>query len=214
MLQNGNTSFAAGLGRASGRGTTVAGCACAGDAHPNLLQCLLHLLCVRQRRCQWRKTWTKRMRGSTREQRESDLEIEMPTLPRKHKGGTRTSSIASRSFVSMRIICFPVARSISSICCHVALSCTKLIEMPFRPNRPVRPAEMQDARREQRHSAKGEESKPRQPRQRQSHTRTSSLRICTQRQGHAPIRWMYVSMSGRRSPLCPLWSRSAMSGRS
>ena len=50
-----------------------------------------------------------------------------------------TSSITSRSPVSTRTICFPVAFSICSICCHVRLSWTKLIEIPLRPKRPVRP---------------------------------------------------------------------------
>ena len=64
-----------------------------------------------------------------------DPVIEM--LPRNVR---RTSSIVSKSVVSIRTICLPVARSICSICCQVALLCTKLTEIPFRPKRPVRPA--------------------------------------------------------------------------
>ena len=62
-----------------------------------------------------------------------------------HQGKTgiqshaRTSSMTSRSVVSMRVMPLPVAFSISSIWAHVLLSCTKLIEIPLRPKRPVRP---------------------------------------------------------------------------
>ena len=52
-----------------------------------------------------------------------------------------TDSISSRSLVSIRTICLPVACSICSICVHVRLSWTKFIEIPFLPKRPVRPVD-------------------------------------------------------------------------
>ena len=76
--------------------------------------------------------WQERGAGGKEHQ---DPVIEM--LPRNVR---RTSSIVSKSVVSIRTICLPVARSICSICCQVALLCTKLTEIPFRPKRPVRPA--------------------------------------------------------------------------
>ena len=124
---------------------------------------------------------------------------DLPAAPTS-RGKGRTSSIASRSFVSIRTICFPVCRSICSICCQVALSCTKLIEMPFRPKRPVRPAR----------------TPPCQPRPTVPvrAPRAPTARREGRRAKHSPMRWMYVSMSGRLSPRPPCTSRSFMSGRS
>lgn len=50
-----------------------------------------------------------------------------------------TSSIKSKSVVSILIICLPSAFSIWSICCQVFWLCTKLIDIPLLPKRPVRP---------------------------------------------------------------------------
>jgi len=50
-----------------------------------------------------------------------------------------TSPISSKSSVFTRTIFFPSVCSISLLSFHDRLSCTKLIEIPRRPNRPVRP---------------------------------------------------------------------------
>lgn len=55
------------------------------------------------------------------------------------KDYARTSSISSRSLVSIRIIFLFSVFSISSICDQVRRSWTKFIEIPLRPKRPVRP---------------------------------------------------------------------------